>query len=112
MSITLYLIGIGFGNEKHVTEEAANTIKNCNLILIGKKKEEKSDIANLKKYICNFFIEINTISFHLNKYGIMLLKFKHYRWKLIWVTLEIYVNKLKRSKEYMVLNLVSRLIIK
>ena len=63
MSITLYLIGIGFGNEKHVTEEAANTIKNCNLILIGKKKEEKSDIANLKKYICNFFVEINTVNF-------------------------------------------------
>ena len=63
MSITLYLIGIGFGNKKHVTEEAANTIKNCHLILIGKKKEEKSDIANLKKYICNFFVEINTVNF-------------------------------------------------
>ena len=60
MSITLYLIGIGFGNEKHVTEEAANTIKNCDLILIGKKKEEKSDIADLKRYICNSFVKINT----------------------------------------------------
>ena len=63
MSITLYLIGIGFGNEKHVTEEAANTIKNCNLILIGKKKEEKSDIADLKRYICNSFVKINTANF-------------------------------------------------
>ena len=63
MSITLYLIGIGFGNKKHVTEEAANTIKNCNLILIGKKKEEKSDIADLKRYICNSFVKINTVNF-------------------------------------------------
>ena len=42
MSINLYLIGIGFGDAKHVTEEAAKTIKSCNLILIGKKKDEKS----------------------------------------------------------------------
>jgi|TARA_B100001063_G_scaffold45319_1_gene39069 precorrin-6A synthase len=63
VSITLYLIGIGFGNEKHVTEEAANTIKNCDLILIGKKKEEKSDIADLKRYICNSFVKINTVNF-------------------------------------------------
>ena len=63
MSINLYLIGIGFGNAKHVTKEAANTIKNCNLILIGKKKEEKSDIADLKTYICKFFVKINSVSF-------------------------------------------------
>ena len=63
MSINLYLIGIGFGNAKHVTKEAANTIKNCNLILIGKKKEEKSDIADLKTYICKSFVKINSVNF-------------------------------------------------
>ena len=52
MSINLYLIGLGFGDAKHVTEEAAETIKSCNLILIGKKKDEKSEIADLKKNIC------------------------------------------------------------
>ena len=63
MSINLYLIGIGFGNAKHVTKEAANTLKNCNLILIGKKKEEKSDIADLKTHICKFFVKINSVNF-------------------------------------------------
>ena len=63
MSINLYLIGIGFGDAKHVTEEAAETIKNCNLILIGKKKDEKSDIANLKKNICKSFIKTNSVKF-------------------------------------------------
>ena len=63
MSIKLYLIGIGFGDAKHVTEEAAETIKSCNLILIGKKKDEKSDIADLKKNICKSFVEINTVNF-------------------------------------------------
>ena len=47
MSINLYLIGIGFGDAKHVTEEAAKLIKSCNLILIGKKKDEKSDMGTI-----------------------------------------------------------------
>lgn len=63
MSINLYLIGLGFGDAKHVTEEAAETIKSCNLILIGKKKDEKSEIADLKKNICRSFIKINMVKF-------------------------------------------------
>ena len=63
MSINLYLIGLGFGDAKHVTEEAAETIKSCNLILIGKKKDEKSEIADLKKNICKSFIKINSVKF-------------------------------------------------
>ena len=63
MSINLYLIGIGFGDAKHVTEEAAKTIKSCNLILIGKKKDEKSEIADLKKKICQSFIKTNSVKF-------------------------------------------------
>ena len=63
MKINLYLIGIGFGNAKHVTEEAAEAIKNCDLILIGKKKEEKSEISELKKNICNSFRIMNMVNF-------------------------------------------------
>ena len=63
MSINLYLIGLGFGDAKHVTEEAAETIKSCNLIIIGKKKDEKSEIADLKKNICQSFIETNSVKF-------------------------------------------------
>ena len=60
MSINLYLIGLGFGDAKHVTEEAVETIESCNLILIGKKKDEKSEIADLKKNICKSFIKKNS----------------------------------------------------
>lgn len=51
MSVKIKLIGIGLGNPKHLTVEAADAIASCDLIIVGEKKGRKSDLANLKKEI-------------------------------------------------------------
>lgn len=49
--ITLSLIGIGTGNPDHVTGQAARAMNAADLILIPKKGEAKSDLADLRRQI-------------------------------------------------------------
>ena len=51
MRVKIKLIGIGLGNPKHITAEAIDALRLCDLIIIGDKKEEKSELANLKREI-------------------------------------------------------------
>ena len=51
MRVKIKLIGIGLGNPKHITAEAIEALKLCDLIIIGDKKETKSELANLKREI-------------------------------------------------------------
>jgi hypothetical protein len=52
------------------------------------------------------------ISDYLNNRGIRSPNGKVYSPKLIWITLKKYQNRLKRSKEYQITNVVERLIIR
>jgi precorrin-6A synthase len=49
--ITLSLIGIGTGNPDHVTGQAILALNGANLILIPRKGDEKSDLAEVRKLI-------------------------------------------------------------
>ena len=51
MRVKIKLIGIGLGNPKHITAEAIDALRLCDLIIIGDKKETKSELANLKREI-------------------------------------------------------------
>ncbi|MFK7753215.1 MAG: precorrin-6A synthase (deacetylating), partial [Sedimentitalea sp.] len=48
----LFLIGIGTGNPDHLTFEAAETLRRADLILIPRKGDQKSDLADLRHQIC------------------------------------------------------------
>jgi precorrin-6A synthase len=48
---TLLLIGIGTGNPDHVTAEAIKALNGADLILIPRKGEAKSDLADLRRQI-------------------------------------------------------------
>ncbi len=48
---TLWLIGIGTGNPDHVTGQATEALNGADLILIPKKGEAKSDLADLRRQI-------------------------------------------------------------
>jgi precorrin-6A synthase len=50
--LTLSLIGIGCGNPEQLTLAAVSAINAANLILIPRKGEEKSDLAELRREIC------------------------------------------------------------
>jgi precorrin-6A synthase len=52
-SITLSLIGIGCGDPDQLTLAAIRAINAADLILIPRKGEEKSDLAGLRRAICN-----------------------------------------------------------
>jgi precorrin-6A synthase len=52
MTLTLSLIGIGCGDPAHLTRKAVNAINAADLILIPRKGEEKSDLADLRRQIC------------------------------------------------------------
>jgi precorrin-6A synthase len=52
MKLTLSLIGIGCGDPAHLTREAADAINAADLILIPRKGEEKSGLADLRRQIC------------------------------------------------------------
>lgn len=52
MTVVIKLIGIGLGNSKHLTLEAIEAISSCDLIFLGEKKAEKSELAELKKEVC------------------------------------------------------------
>lgn len=47
----LWLIGIGTGNPDHVTFEAAQAIRDADLILIPRKGKKKADLADLRHQI-------------------------------------------------------------
>lgn len=49
--ITLHLIGIGTGNPEHVTGQAIRALNKADLILIPRKGEAKSDLADLRRQI-------------------------------------------------------------
>ncbi len=49
--IDLWLIGIGTGNPDHVTFEAANAIRDADLILIPRKGPNKADLAEIRHRI-------------------------------------------------------------
>jgi precorrin-6A synthase len=48
---TLWLIGIGTGNPDHVTGQAIRALNSADLILIPRKGEAKSDLADLRRQI-------------------------------------------------------------
>src|SRR5690348_15052779 len=50
--LTLSLIGIGCGNPEQLTLAAVGAINAADLILIPRKGEEKSDLAELRREIC------------------------------------------------------------
>jgi len=50
--LTLSLIGIGCGDPAHLTRKAVDAINAADLILIPRKGEEKSDLADLRQDIC------------------------------------------------------------
>jgi len=50
--LTLSLIGIGCGDPQQLTLAAVNAINAADLILIPRKGEEKSDLAELRREIC------------------------------------------------------------
>jgi precorrin-6A synthase len=49
--ITLSLIGIGTGNPDHLTAEAARALNDADLILLPRKGEDKSDLAEVRQLI-------------------------------------------------------------
>jgi precorrin-6A synthase len=49
--ITLSLIGIGTGNPEHLTAEATRALNAADLILLPRKGEEKSDLADIRRLI-------------------------------------------------------------
>jgi precorrin-6A synthase len=51
-TLTLSLIGIGCGDPAHLTLKAVSAINAADLILIPRKGEEKSDLADLRRRIC------------------------------------------------------------
>ena len=50
--IALDLIGIGTGNPEHVTLAALRAMAEADLILLPRKGDEKSDLADLRRQIC------------------------------------------------------------
>lgn len=51
-TLKLSLIGIGCGDPAHMTLKAVSAINAADLILIPRKGEEKSDLADLRRQIC------------------------------------------------------------
>jgi len=49
--ITLSLIGIGTGNPDHLTAQAAKALKLADLILLPRKGDDKSDLADIRRLI-------------------------------------------------------------
>jgi len=50
--LTLSLIGIGCGDPEQLTRQAVRAINAADLVLIPRKGEEKSDLADLRRTIC------------------------------------------------------------
>lgn len=58
--ITLSLIGIGAGNPRHLTLQAIDAMRACDLILIPLKGARKDDLAGLRREICAEVLTGNT----------------------------------------------------
>lgn len=67
--IELSLIGIGTGNPDHVTLSAIRSLNAADLILIPRKGNAKSDLADLRRLLCKELLEegsdVNIVEFDL-----------------------------------------------
>jgi precorrin-6A synthase len=57
MKRKVLIIGIGAGNPEHVTVQAVNALNRVSAFFIPNKGSEKQDLANLRRAICDRFIE-------------------------------------------------------
>lgn len=55
--IDLALIGIGTGNPEHVTRAAVRTLNRAEVVLIPRKGEHKSDLADLRRLLCTDLLD-------------------------------------------------------
>ena len=53
MTIELFLVGVGTGNPAHVTIQAIQQLKAADTLIIPRKGDSKSDLADLRHQICN-----------------------------------------------------------
>jgi precorrin-6A synthase len=53
----IYVIGIGTGNQEHLTVQAINAMKTADLIFIPTKGADKEDLADLRREICERYLE-------------------------------------------------------
>ena len=53
MTIELFLVGIGTGNPAHITIQAIQQLKAADILIIPRKGNSKSDLADLRHQICN-----------------------------------------------------------
>ena len=53
MTIELFLVGVGTGNPAHITLQAIEQLKSADIIIIPRKENSKSDLADLRYHICN-----------------------------------------------------------
>ena len=51
-TLELHLVGIGTGNPDHLTLEAIRTLDRADLILLPRKGEDKADLLDLRRGIC------------------------------------------------------------
>ncbi len=55
--IELALIGMGTGNPEHLTLQAVRVLQSADLVLLPRKGEEKTDLADARRAICVEFLE-------------------------------------------------------
>ena len=53
MTIEIFLVGVGTGNPAHITLQAIEQLKSADIIIIPRKGNSKSDLADLRYQICN-----------------------------------------------------------
>ena len=53
MTIEIFLVGVGTGNPRHITLQAVKQLKSADILIIPRKDNNKSDLANLRHQICN-----------------------------------------------------------
>ncbi|MEL0255234.1 MAG: SAM-dependent methyltransferase, partial [Burkholderiaceae bacterium] len=53
MTIEIFLVGVGTGNPAHITLQAIEQLKSADIIIIPRKGDNKSDLADLRYQICN-----------------------------------------------------------
>ncbi len=54
--IELLLIGMGTGNPEHLTFEAVRVLRSADLVLLPRKGDEKSDLADARRVVCTQFL--------------------------------------------------------
>lgn len=52
MTIEIFLVGVGTGNPRHITLQAVKQLKSADILIIPRKDNNKSDLANLRHQIC------------------------------------------------------------